>query len=175
MQLRFTLLLIILLLPGLAHAHGPSRQRVIKEVTINASPEKVWEIIREFCSISRWNPGVTDCQTDSADQPETVRTITLQNGEAIQEKLIKHLPDNKRIQYMMVTPNDKALPVSTLGSMLTVTATEEGGSKVEYKGAFYRSFPGPNPPPELSDETAIKLISELYEGGLNQLKALAEQ
>ena len=66
------------------------------------------------------------------------------------------------------------MPVNTHGATITV---KDGGGKsiVEWKGAFYRSFPGPNPPPELSDETASKVLSEFYTAGLEKIKALAEK
>ncbi|MGI9229421.1 MAG: SRPBCC family protein, partial [Gammaproteobacteria bacterium] len=60
--------LLLLLLPGLVSAHGPSRQRVIKEISIDAAPDKVWGLIRDFCSISTWNPAISDCTADSTDQ-----------------------------------------------------------------------------------------------------------
>ena len=35
---------LAILLPVAAIAHGPTRQKVIETVEINASPEKVWEL-----------------------------------------------------------------------------------------------------------------------------------
>ncbi len=41
-----------ILLPVTAIAHGPTRQKVTETVEINASPEKVWEIIGNFQDMS---------------------------------------------------------------------------------------------------------------------------
>ena len=38
-------------------AHGPSRQKVVQKIELNASPEKVWEIISDFTKFS-WNEDV---------------------------------------------------------------------------------------------------------------------
>ena len=54
--------------------------------------------------------------------------------------------------------------------------SENGGkSKVQWKGAFYRSFPGQQPPPELTDEACIKAVTKLYKTGLENLKNIAEK
>ncbi len=167
-------LLALLLVPALALAHGPSRVKVDQSIEINAPVDKVWSIISEYCSIKDWNPGVTACEVSSGNQPDSVRVITLQNGKQMKEKLVKYSAETFSYQYMLVEPNVEAMPVNTHGATLSVK--DAGGkSVVEWKGAFYRSFPGPNPPPELSDETASKILTEFYAGGLQKIKTLAEQ
>lgn len=169
------LLLLMFILPGLASAHGPSRQSLKKEVSINAGAEKVWALIEDFCSIAQWNPGVSDCVAELSDQQQTIRTITLANGQTLEEKLTKVSPETMRIQYTLVKSNADTLPVRTLGSIMTVKPDGDGASVLEYKAAFYRAYPGMDPPPELNDEACARAISELYEPGLQHLKLLAEQ
>jgi hypothetical protein len=168
-------LAVLLAAPAATSAHGPSRQRVVRELQINAPPAEVWELIRDFCSISNWNPEVPECSAEPGDIPDTVRTITLANGQSLQEKLVKHRPEDMSMQYMLIEANPEALPINTLGSTLAVRAGDDGGSVVEWKTAFYRSFPGPTPPPELSDEAAIAAVSRIVEAGLAGLKELAEK
>jgi hypothetical protein len=76
---------------------------------------------------------------------------------------------------VLVTPNPDALPINTLGTTLSVREAEGGGAVVEWKCAFYRSFPGPTPPPELSDEAAVAGVSRIVDAGLARLKELAEK
>lgn len=167
-------LIIALLVPALALAHGPSRVRIDQTIEINAPAEKVWSIISDFCSIKDWNPAVTGCKSDNGTQPDSNRVITLENGQQMKEKLVKHDPTAHRYQYMLVEPNVDAFPINTHGA--TITVTEDGGKTiVEWKGAFYRAFPGPNPPPELSDEAASKALTDFYLAGLETIKKLAEQ
>lgn len=174
MKISRLILPVLFLFPLLCFAHGPSRQKVVKEVEINAPPEKVWSLIADYCSIKDWDPQVTACESDHGTQPDSVRVITLENGEKLKEKLVKYLPDQMKYQYMMIEPNVKALPINTHGSTIAVMANDKGGTTVEWKGAFYRAFPGPTPPPELSDEAGREKVGKLYESGLMKLKKLAE-
>lgn len=156
-------------------AHGPSRQMVVEEIKVNAPVAKVWEVIADYCSISTWNPEVPACQAEPGNKPDTVRTLKLANGQEITEKLVKYQPENHLMQYMLTTPNEKALPVNTLGTTMTVKEGEGGNAVVEWKAAFYRSFPGPTPPPELSDAAAVAAVSRIVKAGLAGIKALAEK
>ena len=172
-----TLLVLCFLVPGLAAAHGPARVKVAKEIEINASPDKVWEIISDYCSIKDWHPDISECTADKGSEPESVREITLANGEKIKEKLFKHDSEKKFMQYALQLEKGRiieGLPVSTHGAKITVSETD-GGSKVQWNGAFYRAFPGQNPPPELSDEACTEAVEKLYVSGLENIKKLAEQ
>ncbi len=163
------------LIPGLAFAHGPARQKVIEEIEVNAPPEKVWEIISEFCAIKDWHPRVTACESDNGTEPDSIRTITLDNGEQIMEQLVKILHEQHKFQYMMVEPNGNAFPINTHGCTISVTASDNGGSIVQWKGAFYRIFPGPNPPPDQTNEAGIEALTGFYKSGLENIKIMAEK
>ena len=166
-----------LLIPSLVLAHGPSRQKVTETIEIDAAPAKVWAIINEFCSIQDWHPSIQSCSSDKGSEIGAIRTIELANGEKINEKLFKLDTDSMRIQYAMQLEKGRVVegfPVATHGS--TITISDNGGkATVEWKGAFYRSFPGQQPPPELSDAACIEAVTTLYRSGLENLKALAEK
>ncbi len=166
----------LLLLPALALAHGPSRQKVTESIEIDASPDKVWAIVQDFCSIQDWHSGIKTCQSDSGDIG-AIREIELANGEKIKEKLFKRDAEKLRLQYAMQLEKGRVvegLPIATHGS--TITVSDNGGkSTVEWKGAFYRSFPGQQPPPELSDAACIEAVTKMYKDGLQGLKAMAEK
>ena len=168
-----TILIMLLLIPSLVVAHGPSRQKLVKEIEINAPADKVWGIVSDFCSIKDWSPDVSGCESNKGNEPDSERTITLENGLSLKEKLAKYKPDDMSYMYFLTEPNVDAFPVNT--HSLTITVKDAGGkSKVEFKGAFYRSFPGPNPPPGLSDEDAAAKLGEFYMHGLEGIKKAAE-
>jgi len=167
--------LAFLLAPLTLQAHGPSRQMVVKEMQISAPAAKVWEIIADYCSISTWNAEVPECQADPGNKPDTIRTLKLKNGQQIKEKLVKHEPENRKMQFMLLEPNEAALPINTLGTTLSVRDGDGGNAVVEWKAAFYRSFPGPTPPPELSDEAAVAAVTKIVDAGLAGIKSLAEK
>ncbi|MCG8325154.1 MAG: SRPBCC family protein [Thiotrichales bacterium] len=171
------LFISLIIFPGLVFAHGPARVKVVKEIEINASPDKVWEIISDYCSIKDWHPDISECTADKGSETESVREITLANGEKIKEKLFKIDAGKKFMQYALQLEKGRiieGLPVSTHGAKITVSESG-GGAKVEWKGAFYRAFPGQNPPPEMSDETCKAAVEKLYVNGLDNIKKLAEQ
>lgn len=170
--------LSLLILPTLIFAHGPSRQKVVEEIEINASPAKVWNVIRDFCSIKDWNPNIKNCQAIQGSEIGSVRMIEFENGEQITEKLFKFDPANKKMLYAMEKLEAgrviKGMPVATLSSTITVTE-HNGQAKVQFKGAFYRAFSGTQPPPDQTDEACIAAVKKLYRAGLEGIRAIAEK
>lgn len=166
-------LITLLLIPAMALAHGPSRQKLEKSIEINAPADKVWAVISDYCSIKDWSPEVSGCENSAGNEPDAIRTITLENGQALEEKLAKYDAEKKMYMYYMVKPNPDAFPVNTHSLMISVV-DNGGSSTVQFRGAFYRSFPGPNPPPELTDEAAAAALGAFYEKGLAGIKAAAE-
>ena len=168
-------LLAAFFVPVLVIAHGPARVLLVEEIEINASPEKVWSVIGNFCSIKNWHPTVTDCTSDKGNEPDSIRVVTLEGGEQIREILAKHNPGNFMIQHYMEDGQKlEAYPITTHGLTITILDNDKGGSTVKWKGAFYRFFQGPNPPPELSDETATEKLAVFYRAGLENIKKLSE-
>ena len=161
--------------PTLTLAHGPSRVLLVEEIEINATPDKVWSVIGDFCSIKDWHPTVTDCSSDKGNEPDSVRVITLEDGEQITEILARHEPDKFMIQHYMEAGQElKSYPITTHGLTITISDNGKGGSTVKWKGAFYRFYQGPNPPPELSDVTATEKLTVFYRTGLENIKKLSE-
>jgi hypothetical protein len=67
----------------------------------------------------------------------------------------------------------KVLPITNYSS--TISVKDAGGkATVEWKGAYYRGFVNNDPPPELSDEAAVKAIDGIYKSGLEALKKKVE-
>ena len=175
--MRFILFILITILPLTVLSHGPARIKVVESIEINAPVDKVWDLVKDFCAIKDWHPNISECVATNGNNVNSIREITLSSGEKIKEKLFKHLPEQKMMQYALESEGGritKDLPVSTHGAKLTVSSSGDK-TKVEFKGAFYRAFPGQNPPPELSDEACKKAISNLYVTGLNSIKQLTEK
>ncbi len=142
---------------------------------INASPDKVWSIISDYCAIQDWHPGIEKCESNGSNDPKTIRTLTLGNGEILVEELVKYNPEKMMYQYMFKEPNIKAVPVSSYGSTIMVREGENGNALLSWKSGFYRAYTGNNPPPELNDEAAIKAVTDIYDAGMAKIKELAEQ
>ncbi len=168
-------LIVFALIPALSFGHGPARVKVVQEIEINASADEVWAIVSGLCSIKDWNSSITECSGEG-DGKGATRSLTLENGEVIKEKISKYDAESKRILSTLDLEQGriiKGMPIATLGTFLTVS--ENGsGSKVELKGAFYRAFPGQQPPPDMTDETCKEAVLKMYNNGLEGIKSVAE-
>lgn len=154
-----------------ALAHGPTRQKVIETIAINASPSTVWAKIRNFDALKDWHPAVAESPSDNGNTVGSVRQIKLKGGGDLSETLEKY--DDANMKYSYRAKDGGALPVSNYTSTISVSG-EGSQSIVEWRGAFYRGYPNNDPPADKNDEAAIKAITGVYKGGLENLKKLVE-
>ena len=165
---------VLALVGTTAWAHGPTRQKVRESIEINAPQAKVWAAIGNFQDMS-WLPPVTKTEGEKGNEIGATRTLTLTGGATVEEELYKYEPDMLSYSYRITKVDVKVLPVTNYSSTLTVTPSADGkGSTLEWAGAFYRGFPNNDPPPELSDEAAVKAVKGLYQAGLGALKKKVE-
>jgi len=158
-------------LAGSAAAHGPTRQKVVEQVTIEAPADKVWGVIGNFDALKNWHPAVADSPADHGNDEGSVRQVSLKGGGALTESLESY--DATKMKYSYRAKDGGALPVTNYTSTITVTASGNQ-SIVEWRGAFYRGYPQNDPPPDRNDEAALKAITGVYQSGLANLKQLAE-
>jgi hypothetical protein len=155
-----------------AFAHGPSRQKVVEKIEIDAPADKVWAIVGNFQDMS-WHPAIAKTEGSGGSDTGAKRKLTLKSGGEIEESVVKLDAAGKSLSYKIDNVDVKVVPVNNYAS--TISVKEEGGkSVVEWKGAFYRGFMNNDPPPELSDEAALKAITDFYKAGLAALKTKAE-
>lgn len=182
--------LLALLWAVSASAHGPVRQKVEETVTINASAEKVWETIKELCSLKQWHPKVSDCTQEGATNKGAKRKLTLANSGWIVEEL-KNYNDKKMMYSYKFNVDDMSaaktivhasqevkvpvLPVANYSGSIEVKKKGDNAAEVIWKGAFYRAYMNNNPPPEMNEEAAIRAVTDFYRSGLDNLKQLVEK
>ncbi len=171
--LKFFLIFSIFILSPLeGFSHGPSRQKVSESITVNASAEKVWEIVKNFKDFN-WNIDVKNCSA-SDNKIGSERTIEFINGSILKQKLEK-LDDKKLMIGWRVTETDnKMLPVNSYAAKIFITSKDDNTSQVKYKAGFYRGFMGNDPPEELNDENSKKKVQNFIKKSLNGLKKFAE-
>lgn len=170
-NMKVVLFFFVVWFSGLAHAHGPTPQKVDESITIASPAEKVWKIISRFDGIEDWHPQVT--MTESID--ETTRTITLDNGEQVTESLDDKNSDQFLISYRLLRENFEAIPVSFY--TITIQAYDEGNNKttVSWSGRFYRADTGNFPPENLNDEAAVEAMTAFASDGLQGIKDAVEK
>jgi len=175
----FTLHLVALLgaaaltasLPLTAQAHGPTRQKVVETVTIDAPAATVWARIRDFGALKDWHPAAADSPASQGNTVGSVRLVKLKGGGELTETLESY--DDAQMKYGYRLKDGSPLPVTNYTS--TIRVTDSGGkAQVEWRGAFYRGYPNNDPPPDQNDEAAVKAVTGVYQSGLANLKRLVE-
>lgn len=154
-----------------AQAHGPTRQKVVETVTIEAPAATVWARIKAFDALKDWHPAVAGSAADKGNEVGSVRTVKIKGGGEIIETLEAY--DDAQMMYRYRAKDGGALPVTNYTS--TIKVSDAGGkAQVEWRGAFYRGFPNNDPPPDQNDEAAVKAVTGVYQSGLANLKKLVE-
>lgn len=178
----FILLSYVFSLP--LYAHGPTRQQVVESVVINVPVDKVWELVGDFSSLHKWHPAIQSTEMKGDD----VRILTLAPDKKITEKLVKRDNEKKKLKYKITDMTvmetfefagskveRKVLPVNTYTGFLSVVSEGEG-SKVTWKGKFYRPYLLNPPTPEgMSDKDATSTMASVYKEGLDYLKSILEK
>lgn len=154
-----------------AFAHGPTRQKVTEKITINAPADVVWAKIKNFDALKDWHPAVAESPADKGNTEGSVRSLKLKGGGQLIETLESYNDAQKKYSYR--AKDGGALPVTNYTSTIQVSGSG-ATSTVEWRGAFYRGYPNNNPPPDQNDEAAVKAITGVYQGGLENLKKLVE-
>jgi mxaD protein len=144
-----------------------------EEVTINASTAKVWDKVKNFNDLGAWHPAVktTEIVTGTNNKTGAERLLTLQDGGTIKEKLLAYNPKAKTFKYSII---EGVLPVSDYVSSVTVKSAGKDKSLVVWNGTFKRKDTSATPADGQDDATAVKVITSVYRGGLDNLKKISE-
>jgi mxaD protein len=158
--------------PCLAFA-APKQLKVVETVTINAPVDKVWATVKDFDSLDKWHPAIAkdEIVMGTNNKPGAVRALTIKDGPVIKEKLLAFSDATHSFTYKFV---DTPFPIKDYVSRLHVTANKDGTTLVRWSSTFKRKNPADNPPDAESDAAGVKLITGVYQGGLANLKKLAE-
>lgn len=137
---------------------------------VAAAPAEVWAVVGNFQDMS-WHPAVHSSTGEGGNEIDATRVLTLgeEGGPTISEILYKFSDEKMSYSYRITDVKVEVLPVTNYSSHLTVKPGKDGGSLVEWRGAFYRGYPNNDPPPELNDEAAIAAVNAVYQAGLDAL------
>ncbi len=163
-----------IVLPHAGWAEGPCLQKITETIQIEAPPAKNSATIGDFHDM-RWLPGVAKTTGEGGNEPNVAkRQLTLDGGATIDESLSKYDAGAMSYSYRIDKVDVKVLPVNNYSATIALVPAEAGKSTVEWRGAFYRGYPNNDPPPELSDEAALKAVGKIYRAGLENLKKKVE-
>jgi hypothetical protein len=169
---RLLMVVLAVLVSPLAMAHGPTRQKVVETIEVNAPADKVWALVGDFTGWQKWHPAIESSTADKGKEVGSTRRLSIKGGKFLEEELEAYDSAAMSVKYRIKSGD--ALPVTNYSSTIRVSSV---GTKctVEWRGAFYRGYPNNNPPPEQSDEAAVAAVTGVYKTGLAQLKILAEK
>ncbi len=185
---KLTLLLSLgaFMFTSVASAHGPVRQKLDEEITINAPANKVWNIIKEYKDLS-WLPAIKSVAATGGNEKGATRVLTLKNGGTITEELKKYdaekmsyaykitdISTAKTITHSGVEEKVPVFPVDNYAASIDVES-KDGATVVSWKTGYYRAYMNNNPPAEMNEEAAKTAVTAVLKEGLANLKTLAEK
>jgi carbon monoxide dehydrogenase subunit G len=157
---------VAIVLPGLAFAHGPTRQKAVESIQIDAPPAKVWALLKDWGGMAKWHPGIAEVSVNG-----TERILNLKGGGRVVEELEAVDEAGMSLRYRMKDPGP--VPVNNFSAQMSVAAAG-AITTVNWRGAFYRAFLNNDPPAGQDDAAAVTAIAGMYKSGLESLKKVAE-
>lgn len=133
---------------------------VSKTTTIQAAPEAVWETIRDFGGIHTYVEAITDVTTEGTGIG-TVRTLTLQDGAQITERLDHRDDEARELRYSIVR---SPLPIENYVATAEVRKKGPEACEITWASTFE-----PKGAPEAD---GVELIEGLYAMAFEGLKTL---
>ncbi len=121
------------------------------------SVDKVWQLVGGFLSLPDWLPFIA---TSESAEGGRLRKLATQDGELIVERLEAF--DNQARTYSY-SITEGPFPVTDYLATLQVAVSGDNQTQVTWSGRFT--------PNGISDAEAEALFREIYEGGLEALKA----
>ncbi|MBU2360566.1 MAG: SRPBCC family protein [Alphaproteobacteria bacterium] len=165
-KMMMTLAACLALVTGPALAHGPVRLKTEQTVTLDAPLDDVWGVIGHFDDMS-WFPGVASVAATGTEKGAT-RVRTMEDGQVINEELLKLQPEKYAISTLMLDTNLDVVKATNYASHITLKDAD-GKTLLTWKGAFYRGFPQNEPPADLNDDAAVASVEALHQTGIDAL------
>ena len=110
---------------------------VYSSTIVNAAPEKVWELVRDFNALPKWFPFIASSRLREGESPDKVgaeRTLEARNGGIVQERLLELSDPEMRLTFLTFAGAD--LTLNYHGHMRVRPITRGGGSFFEFYGVF---------------------------------------
>lgn len=102
--------------------------RVTMYTELEASPDEVWETIRDFGRPERYMTGVTEIDVEG-EGPGAVRTLTLEDGSRVVERLEEVDDEARKLRYVML---ESPLPMRDYVGTMQVERREDEGCELQW-------------------------------------------
>jgi len=107
-------------------------QKVNVSGNINAPADEVWKRVANFGELDQFVEAVTNCTTEGTGVG-SVRTLTMQDGGEVKEKLESLDNDNRVLTYSMV---DSSMPIENYTGTIEVKRIDDEQSEFIWSSEF---------------------------------------
>lgn len=137
-----------------------------KRLEVNVDPDNVaaetaalWKRFGGWCAIAEWHPAVTSC-TESKDGDTIYRTLTLEDGGTIKEKLLDQSDVSYRYEII-----ESPLPVKNYSAQFSIVPDDDDLDEVNIVWAStYDAADGKD------DRDARKTIDGIFKAGIESIE-----
>jgi carbon monoxide dehydrogenase subunit G len=133
--------------------------KVLVTEDVEASADRVWELVRGFGDILKWSGGAIESIEVEGEGIGAVRTLGIAGGAQLQEKLEAHDDAARSFSYSFT--GKVLLPLQDYYATLTVVESGES-SRVEWGSTFE--------PDGVSEEQARGMVEGIYQNGIAGIK-----
>jgi hypothetical protein len=167
MRLPITVLLLsVALVPFAGRAEaaslasGKKLEVHVDEAKVDAEKKALWDQFGGWCAIAQWHPAIKSCE-ESKEGDAEFRTLTLQDGGKIKEKLLDTTGASYR--YAII---ESPLPVKNYEAQFSVTPDDDDLDEVNIVwAATYDAADGKD------DAEARKTIDGIFKDGIASIQA----
>jgi hypothetical protein len=139
-----------------------------KKLEVNVDPAKVaeetaalWDRFGGWCAIAEWHPAIKTCE-ESKEGDDTYRTLTLQDGATIKEKLLS--TSGVSYRYAII---ESPLPVKNYEAQFSVVPDDDDLDEVNVVwAATYDAADGKD------DKEARKTIDGIFKDGIDNIETM---
>jgi len=139
--------------------------RVVRSTVIDALPERVWAILRDFNGHSAWHPPVAKSMIERrrpADGIGCVRRFTLRDGAELREQLLTLSDLEMTYSYCML---DTPIPLFNYVAHVRLLPVTDGNRTFWQWESRFATRPG-------EEAAMIKLVGEdIYGSGFEAIRA----
>lgn len=136
-------------------------EAAIKE-SINTTPDKLWEIVADFGALDTFVEGIESCEIEGSGTG-AVRTLTLQDGTIVKEKLISRDDTQRKLTYSIL---ESPMPIKNYTGTMQVEESDNQTSVFTWSSTFETG--------ETAEEDMIQALEGLYAMGAEGLRKKLE-
>jgi len=134
-------------------------QKVKVNGTINASADEVWKLVADFGGLDQFVEAITNCSIEG-NGIGAIRTLTLQDGGKVKEKLESLDGENRVLTYSIV---ESPMPIENYTGAMEVKPIDDGQSEFTWSSTFEAA--------EGTEDDMKEALEGLYSLGFEGLKS----